>query len=320
MRGSSRRWYWSGVVAALAITAAGIGAAAAGVVRSGRVESTVERYFDAVADGRAADALALGAIPAGNRAYLTQEVLAAQREVGRIADLDVGAVTRTDAEASVEVSYTLVTDAGDVAVSDTVQLERDGWNWRMRAVAVPVRLEAPDAALRLALAGTALPTDAVLMFPGSLPLSTNSALLAVERSTTVARFAQTEAIAVGVVVPEAGQQAAAAALDAAVVACLAPGGAQADPTCPTTVPGVRFVPGSMTGTLTQPPSAAELSYIVTPDADGRIAVRGSIGVQAQWRQLNFNNLSEPHSGELTLTLNATIPAVEPLIVLWGTDQ
>ena len=315
MSRASRRWFWSGVVVALALTAAGGGAAVAGIVQAGRVESTVEDYFAAVADGRAADALALGAIPDGDRSYLTQEVLDAQRDVGRISGVDIGTVTRSGTGAAVDVSYRLAAGGSTFDVLDTVHLDKHGWRWRMSEVAAPVSITADTAASRIALAGTALPTAPVLMFPGSLPVQTNSELLGVFREDTVVRFAAPGPVDVVVAVSTAGQAAVAAALDAAVTACLDQ--SVDDPSCPTTVQGVRFVPGSMTGTLAQPPSVAGVTYGILPDAAGRILVSGTFQAQAQWKQLNFNNLAEVKSDLLTLSYKATIPAADPIRVQWA---
>lgn len=303
------------MVVALGVTAAGAGTAVAGIMQAGRVETTVEDYFAAVADGRAADALALGAIPDGDRSYLTQDVLDAQRDIGRISGVDVGTVTRSGSAASVVVSYRVSTGAASFDVRDTVHLDKHGWRWRMAAVAAPVSVTADTAADRVALAGTALPVKPVLMFPGSLPLETNSGLLSVFREQTVARFAASGPVDVVIGVSADGQTAIAAALDAAVAACLAP--ANADPTCPTTVQGVRFVPGSMTGSPTQPPSVAGVTYGVLPDASGRILASGNFQAQVQWKQLNFNNVAETKTDALTLSYKATVPAVDPIRVLWG---
>ena len=299
----------------MALTAAGAGVAAAGIRQAGRVESTVEAYFDAVADGRAADALSLGALPEGDRSYLTADVLLAQRDIARISQVEIGTVTRSGAAAEAVVTYRLDLQDGPITVQDSVRLDRSGWRWTMAAVAAPVSLTAAVAATRISLAGTALPSSPVLMFPGSVPLQTNSDLLGIDRRTAVVRFAASEPIAVAVAVPAAAQATLAAALDAAVTSCLDPG--NQDPSCPTTVQGVRFIPGSMTGTATVPPSAAGVTYAVLPDAAGRISVSGTFQAQAQWQQLDFNNLADPQSGELTLRYQATIPALDPVQVLWG---
>lgn len=315
MSRAPRRWFWSAVVVALAVTAVGTGLALAGIMQAGRVESTVEDYFAAVAQGRAAGALALGAIPDGDRSYLTQAVLDAQRDVGRISHLDIGTITRTGTAAAVDVSYRLSAGGASFDVLDTVHLDKFGWRWRMAAVATPVSMTAETATSRVALAGTALPTVPVLMFPGSLPLQTNSDLLGLDREQTVVRFAAPGPVEVAIAVPPAGRTAVAAALDAALTSCLA--AANDDPNCPTTVQGVRFVPGSMTGSLTQAPSVAGVTFTVLPDVAGRILVTGTFQAQAQWKQLNFNNLSEAKAGELTLSYQATILAVDPIRVQWG---
>jgi hypothetical protein len=284
-------------------------------MQAGRVEPTVEDYFAAVAQGRAADALALGAIPDGDRSYLTQAVLDAQLDVGRISQLTIGTITRTGTAAAVDVSYRLSAGGASSDVLDTVHLVKHGWRWRMAAVATPVSITPGAAASRVALAGTALPTAPVLMFPGSLPLQTNSDLLGLDREQTVVRFTARGPVEVAVVVTATGRTTVAAALDAAVTSCLAP--ANDDPSCPTTVPGVRFVPGSMTGSVTAAPSVTGVTYAVLPDAAGRLLVTGTFQAQAQWKQLNFNNLSEARAGDLTLSYQATILAVDPIRVQWG---
>lgn len=318
MSRASRRWFWSGVVLALALTAGGTGAATAGMLTAGKVETTVHEYFDAVAEGRAADALALGAVPAGERSYLTDEVLAAQLKVANIDDVSIGAITRSDTEATVDVRYRLVGPDMRETVRDTLRLEKDGWRWRLAQVATPIAFAVPRATGRVALAGTALPTDSVLMFPGALPLTTNSPLLSIDRSRAVAAFDGPDTITIQLQVPDPAKASIADALDAAITACLQD--SSEDPSCPTTVTGVRFVPGSMTGTAISLPSAVGFLCDVLPDPSGRITVSGTFDAQAQWLELNFNNLAVQHSGQLTLPYTATIPAVEPLRVQWGAES
>jgi hypothetical protein len=331
VRRASRRWFWAGVVGALALTAAGAGAAVAGILRVGQVETAIEEYFAAVTEGRAADALALGDIPDGDRSYLTREVLALQNEIARIEDLRIGAISRTDTHATAEITYRLSSGGAGVDVEDSVTLDKDGWRWRLSATAASVAVTAPDAASRIALAGTALPEEPVLLFPGAVPARTNAPVLDVDRTLAVARFAAQAPVTLQAVVSEGGAASVSAAVDAAVADCLGIGGgesgedtgdtrddrAEYDPSCPTTVQGVRFVPGSMSGTLTVPPSAAAPSLAVLPDSSGRVVVAGTFQVAAQWQELNFYNLAEDRSGDLTLRYSATVTIDEPLHVLWG---
>lgn len=314
----SRRWYWAGVIGALALTASGAGAAVAGVTEAGRVESAVETYFDALADGRAADALALGDLPDGDRSYLTAAVLRVQNEVGRIADLRIGRVSRGGGQATVDITYRLGGTGDSPDLHDTVALHKKGLRWRLSATAARVSMTAPDAASRIALAGTALPDAPVLVFPGALPAQTNTQLLGVDRDLAIARFTASEPVTLRAVISETGRSKVAAALDAALAACLQE--ANDDPSCPTAVDGVRFVPGSMSGTLTEPPSAAGALYGVTPDPSGRIVVSGTFRAQATWQELDFNNIAQDHSAEVTLRYTATVPADEPVQILWGTPS
>jgi hypothetical protein len=314
-RASRRRWFWAGVVGALGITAAGAGVAVAGVLIAGRVDTPVREYFDALAHGRAADALALGGLPDGDRAFLTAEVLDRQLAAGRIQDVRVGSTTRSKSSAQVGVQYQLVGTTTTTTVHDTVHVIKDGLRWRLADTAVPISVSATKASTRMSFADVVLPENPILLFPGAMPLQTNSSLLEVDRAQSVVSFTGNYGFDVVVNVPDAGRLAIGTALDAAIAACLAE--PAKDPTCPLKVSGVRFVPASMSGAVAVQPSAGAFTTRVLAESDGRIAVSGTFQIQATWRQLDFNNITQQKSGLLTLSFAATVPADVPVQILWG---
>jgi hypothetical protein len=324
----SRRWYWTSVAALAVVAVAGATVAVLSILDVRRPDSVVRQYFADLRAGRAAEALALGPVPDGDRRFLTPAVLGLQATAGRIEDLRIGAVARHGDRATVTVSYRLSSAGPEPArggspstVSDTVPVHRDGLGWALDASAVIVGPLYASARDRIALAGIAIPTAPVLMFPGSLPASTNSAELAIDRGAAVVRF-DGAAPRLTPLLTSAGESAVLAAIDAALQACLepadasstAPTGGRAD--CPLDVPDQRYVPQSMTGTVSSPPSAGATSIDVATDPAGSVAVQGGFSVDAAWQQLDFDNIAQPESGSLTLTFAASVALVEPLVVTW----
>lgn len=313
-RRSRRGWYWAAVATAIAVAVAGTVVAATSYVHESNPRTVVAAYFDALAAGRAADALALGDIPDGDRSYLTDDVLKAQLDVGQISGLTTGDVQRQGSRAVVAVHYRL--DAANLDptdVTDTVPLHRHGAGWLLERSAVVVPPIAANAQTRVALAGTALPTQPILLLPGALPVQTNAAELGFDRSATVVTF-DGAAPGVSPVITDAGQAAIGAALDAAVATCLA--NTSSMPNCPLYVTGARVVPGTLTGTVTTPPSARS-TLRLAEDPGGAVTARGTFVVDASWRQLDFDNIARATAGSLTLSYSATVFLVDPIVVQWS---
>lgn len=310
----SRRGYWAAVAAAIALGVVGTAVAATAYAHDRNPRTVVHAYFAALADGRAADALALGDVPEGNRSYLTADVLRAQLDVGRIGSLMIRDVRQRGSRVVVAVHYQLRAAGSDpVDVMDSVPLRRHGTGWLLERTAVTVSPLTAKAQSRFALAGAPVPTESILLLPGALPLQTNASGLGFDRSAAVVTFAGA-APAVSPMITDAGQTAIAAALDSAVSTCLA--NSLSMPDCPLYVLGARVVPGSIGGTATTPPSAAKPSIRLADDPLGSVAARGTFTVDAHWRQLDFNNIARDGSGPLTLSYSATVYLVDPMVVKW----
>jgi hypothetical protein len=312
--GRSRRWFWAGVAASLMITAAGAAIAATGLVLAARPDAPVRDYLADVRSGDAAAALALGSVPTGDRRFLTAAVLADQSAAGRIEDLQIASIQRQGESAVVSIRYQLVGPSTRTAVQDDIPVRKHGLRWRLAASAVLVTPSDSQAASRIAVAGASVPTQPYLMFPGALPAQTNSALLSVDRARAVIRFATDVPQYVPLVIPDEGRAAISAALDAAMVACL---GDQGTDACGLSVRGVRYVPGSLAGTVSALPSAGPPVLTIGTEPGGVILVTGTFGLAATWRQLDFNNIEQDESGPLTLTYSAKLSADTPVAIQWG---
>jgi hypothetical protein len=295
------------------VTVAGAAIAATGIVLAARPDSPVREYLADLNSGDAAAALGLGSVPTGDRRFLTAAVLADQRAAGRIEDVQIVSVQRHGGSAVVSVRYQLVGTSTRTAVQDDVPVRKDGLRWRLAATAVLVTPSASQAASRIAVAGAVVPTQPYLMFPGALPAQTNSALLSVDRARAVIRFATDVPQYVPLVIPDAGRAAISAALDAGIAACL---GDQSADACGMSVRGVRYVPGSLGGTMSAPPSAGPPVLTIGTEPGGVIFVTGTFGLAATWRQLDFNNIEQHESGVLTMTYSATLVADTPVAIQW----
>jgi hypothetical protein len=304
------------VAATTALGVLSLSVALTAYVRERDPRTVVEQYFAALAAGRAADALALGGIPAGDRSFLTDQVLRAQLDAGQIGGLAIRRVQRpAGGGAVVDVRYQLsVAGADPIEVQDSVPLRRHGLGWMLAASAATVPQLAPSAQLRVALAGAPLPRGPILLLPGALPLGTNADGLAFDRSAAVVTFSGDPAQVVPVITP-AGDEAIGAALDAAIARCLADDASM--PNCPVAVPGQRVVPGSFSGTATTLPSAAGPDLEVADDPAGSVAARGTFVVDGRWRALNFDNIAAAASGSVTMAYGATVYLVEPIVVVWS---
>lgn len=315
MNRRSRRAYWAAVAAAIVIGVIGATVAVTVYVHERNPRTVVQEYFDALAEGRAADALALGHIPEGDRRYLTDEVLRTQLDNGGITGLTIRGVEEHGSTAAVAVRYQLTLAGEDpIDIGDSIPLHRHGAGWLLERTAVAVPPIAANAETRFALAGTALPAEPILLLPGALPVQTNAAGLGFDRSAAVVTFAGA-APAVAPVLTADGAAAIGAALDAAVAACLAD--ATSMPNCPLYVLGARVVPRTLTGEVTAPPSAGPPNLRLADDPNGSVIARGSFTIDATWRQLDFNNIARNASGPLALSYSATVYLVDPIVVQWS---
>jgi hypothetical protein len=300
-----RGLFWVGVLASLvALIGGGLVAVQAWRSESAPETSAVD-YFDALARGDAAAALALGDVPVGVRAYLTREVLQASLAIAKISNVHVLAVERSGPTAMVTLQYQLDYPNRPITVTDAVHTVRQGRNWRLAETAAPVQLSVVPGRARMSIAGARVPEKKVLFFAGALPVSLDTANLDLGRQ--VVHLHGTVPSVLRPRVTPAGQRAVSAAIYDLVRSC-ARGPASLQ--CPSPDDArVRLVPGSLRGT----PSNSDLTITVDKsNANGRLSVTGTVTVTGNYQQLDFDNQPVRKSGLLKLTIDAHCYAKDPI--------
>ncbi|MEP6599163.1 MAG: hypothetical protein ABJB98_06930 [Actinomycetota bacterium] len=308
--------FWSALIGAFALFAAGSTVAMVSYLGQDDPGRTVRGYFAAVARGDAEAALGYGELPSGSHALLTREVLSVQRRIASISHVSAQPVNRTGQTARMAVRYRLGFRAGSVAVSDEVTLVHHGRSWRLAIAAVPVTLGLARAEHRASIAGGAVPAGDVVMFPGAMPITFDTANLVLGDQSRVVRFAASGFMAISVGVSSAGRSAATAAVDSALARCLAAATSD-DPRCP--LPGdPRGVPGSLRGKATsRAATAATVSVGTGPD--GLLEVAGWITVAGRYAKLDFNNVPVITSDTQTVKFTAHCYATAPGTIEWSSS-
>jgi hypothetical protein len=297
------------VIAALALVAFGGFTAYRGYTRSAGPAAAVRDYYAALARADAPAALSFGDVPSGPRTLLTSSVL---REQQRLAPLSHVTVTRTDRSgttAEVAVRYALRFPHGAREVTDTIQLHEHDRTWRLDRVAVGTQLRISSAADRAALLGGAVPTNSVLLFPGALPIRLDTASLQLTPDHDALTFEADAATPVSIQLSDAGRRAIQASVLAALRRCLAGRGPA---NCP--LPGYRYVPGSVRGTLAPNP---RLSSTLERVRAGVVDVDGSLAVDASYRRLTYENRTVSSHGRIALLVSARLYAARPGAVVWS---
>lgn len=311
------------VVLGLVVAAVGATVAVLSYRAAGTPEAVVRAYFAALADGRAGDALAAGTVPAGGRALVSDDVLAATLATAPIDEVVVSRADVHGAAATVPVRYR-VGGAQPVEVTDVVPVNRDAaGDWRLTRSAVAVQLTVAQATNWAAVPAArpfAVPDGTQLVFPGVVPVVYRAASLEVTPDTRTVRFADaSSAHEIRAEISPAGATRVADAVRSALTACAA-GGVRVDPFCPQPAPGtadgvaLRPVPQSFVGSLTG--SAPTLTYDVAPGGGGTVAVTGSVTVSGRWQVLDYDNRAQDRSGTATMTFGATVAVATPGTVTW----
>ncbi len=132
--------------------------------------AAVKNYLEALADGDAKKALSLTAVEPLDTSFLTDEVLQASAEMGKITDIRVGEVAN---------EYTSLVPAtfkvGDQAVTEDFYVAKAGDGWKMKDAGSEIDFtNMRSNTLPLLVNGTALDADKVMLFPGVYELSTGS--------------------------------------------------------------------------------------------------------------------------------------------------
>jgi hypothetical protein len=308
-----RGMFWVAVLAALAALAGGAVVAVTAYLGASSPDAVAKAYFRALGRGDAPGALAMGAVPPGSRTFLTSDALRAADKIGKLTDVTVLSVAQAGGKAQVTVQYQLGFRPNPVVVNDTVHLTKHGHTWRLDETAVETRLDPEVAGRRLTLAGAAVPSGMVLLFPGALPMTVDTPNLDISD-----RVVHLDGFVPSNVEPEVssvGRQAVVAAVGSAVQACL---DAKRVAPCPSANDD-RAVPASTRGTLPRD-VGANLDITVADGPDGRIDVNGTVEVRGRYQRLDFDNLPVTRSGNIALVVKAHCYATDPSKLAWDTPS
>jgi hypothetical protein len=303
---------WSMVLLALVATVTGGVVAYVGYAATAGPDGAVKGYFDALARSDAPAALGFGDLPPGPHNLLTSTVLRDQQRLAPIRNVHIVSTERHGHTATVTVRYELRFAGGSQEVGDTATVVRRGGSWRLAAVAASTQLVLLEAADRASIVGAAVPTVAVLLFPGAAPIRFDTPFLELNPGTSNVRLADHGQTNIDVQVSQRGQVAMTAALAAALKSCLL-GAPSADPRCP--LPSAWAVPGSLRATLADPLDARTV-LSVTPDAHGVIQATAKVKVTGRYTDLDFDNLPVARKATVVLPVRATAYAVEPIVLTW----
>jgi hypothetical protein len=298
-------------VAALALVG-GIAFAVTALTKVTSPRSTVATYFAALQRADAPAALSLGPRLSGDTRLLTSAVLREQQRLGPISEVTVGSTTKDGSRATVAVSYR-VGGAAPTTRNETVALHRKGNGWELDRASSLVSVHLRNAAHRATLAGSAVPSTALRVFPGVLPLRFDTAALQMDPRVPTVTLSKDADLDVDVVLSAAGRHALAAQLDSAVAACL-----RHPPTpCPLEASDTRTVPGSLRGTVTTAPSAGPPQLVLSgTDADGLVTANGTFQANAQWTVLNFENQPQQKRGTVNVDYSAELYVSKPAVIVW----
>jgi hypothetical protein len=273
--------------------------------------SVAQRYFAAVAAGHASVALALASTPPRGP-FLTDTVLAEQLKLARLDDIRVRDVTTNGDLSSAEVSYRLKFTSGPKLVTDKVSMVKNGSKWRVAQAAVQISLDVVTVGGddRVSLAGGKLPDDSFLIFPGALPVDTDSAALKIDGQPSVSLNDEQQPIRLSVQLTSAAQDSLRSSVLKALSACVQ--GKLADPNCPQASES-RPVPGSLRGTVM---SKSKPTFSLASSGGGRIAIDGSAVVKGRWQFWDFNNQAVTKTGTTTLDLHGSASLSDLGTVYW----
>ena len=274
--------------------------------------AVVRRYFAALAAGDAEAALGFGTTPPkGN--YLTGAILRQQLDRAPLADLTVQRTDLAGNRGTVTVRYQLRFGTGVEQRTDVVPVSRHGSSWRLDRVAARVEVAVTSAgADRVTLAGGRLPSAPVLLFPGALPLGTDTSAVAVDGRPALSLSPAQQTSEITVSVTAAARSRLQRSLDRALAGCLAGTAPQAN--CPQ--PGdARPVPGSLRGTALPQQQPLQINLAL----GGRLELSGSVPVRGSWQDWDFNNQAVRRTGDTQLDLHASASAADLDAIYWGSS-
>lgn len=272
----------------------------------------VQRYFTALSGGHAADALGFAASPP-HSPYLTDSVLQEQLAVAKLSRVHIDNVSSQTDEATVNVDYTLALPTGSRLVHDEVPLVKRGSSWRLRTVAPLVNLNlASSGADRILVAGAKPPSEPIYLFPGAVPVDTDSSSVVVSGDPSVRLADDQQDLELTVGLTSAAKSSLTKALTTALGNCL--NGKSTDANCPQ-VDEDRPVPGSLRGTVA--PITSGISIALDSAGGGEVALTGEVTVKGSWKVWDFNNQAVAKSGTTDLSVHAIASVADVEHVFWS---
>jgi hypothetical protein len=304
-RRTRRGRFWAVAVLAAVALAGGSVVAITGYASQDGPDAVVRSYFAALDRGDAEGALGYGDVPAGDRAYLTADVLRDQLAIAPITSLRTAPAARGQVMISYFIAGKRITDA-------VPMIKRDG-RWRLASSAIRVSVSLSAAGQRATFAGTAVPTDQPLLFPGALPVRFDNPNLSVPPSAAVPRFNGSPGSGnLTVDVSPAGKRAVSAAIIAALTTCVT--STDRSPLCPTPAgTGIRAVPASLRATITGTPV---VETTVAPQADGQLLISGSAKLTGSYESLDYENQAKTVTGPVDINFKAHCYANDPAKFVW----
>jgi hypothetical protein len=288
--------------------------------------AVVLRYFAAVSRGDAPAALAFADKLPTDSAYLTSDVLRQQLGVAKLTDVEVSSVSTSGASPHVGVRYRLNFARGAETIRDSVAVVRRGTTWRLASVAssADIVMSGPGAE-RMLFAGRPLPSARITVFPGALPLSTDTPALTVSDLPSIplsagytdgaaSSAAAPYVVSVSVDISSQAEKQVSDGISHALAACLA--ATSSDPACPLPPAFGRPVPGSLHGELSQPLASSETDVGLAPSGRGILNVSAGVEVKGSWLAWNFENQAVPQHGTIVLRLSLRSTVDNPGRTVW----
>jgi hypothetical protein len=304
-----RKLSLAGVLVGTALLASGVVIAVDGAATTGGPATVVRDYFAALGRGDAAQALAYGNVPDGPRRLLTSTALQEQLRIAPLRDVSVESPKRHGDRAIVTVHYSMAFADGPVSRITHVPLHyRDG-EWSLDRVAIAATLAPSTAQDRLAILGAPVPTSRTLLFPGALPITTDTAYLELVPALDYVSFDSPGTVDVPVRVSDVGETAVRTAVRTALNRCLA---GSPDLTCP--LPTDRYVPGTVRGTLNG--AIGGLVDLDQRNPAGLLTYAGTPTITGRWQRLDFHNVPRHEHAQVQLDVRASGYAAAPLQMRW----
>ncbi|HKC26896.1 MAG TPA: hypothetical protein VKB75_02685, partial [Jatrophihabitans sp.] len=241
---------------------------------------------------------------------LTSDALHEQQRIAPIEDVGVGPTTTRGDHASVAVSYVLAFPGQHVPVSLHVGLHKDAENWRLDAVAVSTELQMRAARQRESILGATVPSAAVLLFPGIVPIRFDTPYVQLDAAADNVTLGSLPTTYVHVRLTGAGRAAMVSAVRAGIERCVQ---GAADAACP--LPGERYVPDSVRGRLEHDMRITDVMLDPTAPA-GVLRFQGTAPVTGSWQRLDFDNRQHAGHGTTYLNVRAIAYATAPLRLQW----